>query len=311
MRVIVLFLFSLVFVANAVNANEAIKLLNRMSLAMHNLDYYGRLVYSRDGGFETFDIIHVVENGIEREQISKIDDKDDVIELDVDGFSFANFPQISSKMLEVYAFDIGGKATVAGRECYNVVARPKDRMRYLHQYCVDQNTGMLLKYAVVDSNRKIVEKVIFTSIEFDKKPIQDTQNASKKTGFLPYNLKKGSIKNWYFSQLPSGFVEEKVLNNDQPLANDSGIGGSLHDDFTQIIFTDRVASVSVFIEPSLNESTQDEPLLNAKSLNYSSGSKGAINNLTLEKSGHILTAVGDVPESTLRAILEGVRYVPE
>lgn len=314
MKIIALFIASLVFAISSVSANEAVKLLNHMSLAMHNLDYHGRLVYSNDGSFETFDIIHVVENGVEREQVTKIDDQENVIDLNVEGFSFSNFPQIGKKMLEAYSFDIGGEETIAGHHCHNVVARPKDRMRYLHQYCIDKDRGMLLRYALVNSEREIVEKVIFTQIEFSKKPIRQSKTASVNKNFQPYNLKKdkkGAVNSWYFSKLPSGFAEVEVLSNDETLSNDASVGGSLHDDFTQIILTDRVASVSVFIEPKMEERAEDGAVLSAKSLNNSSGSKGAINNLTLEKSGHVLTAVGDVPESTLRAILEGMRYVPK
>lgn len=314
MKTVALFIFSFVVAVSSVSANEAVKLLNHMSLAMHNLDYHGRLVYSHDGSFETFDIIHVVENGVEREQITKIDGQENVIDLNVDGFSFSNFPQISKKMLEAYSFDIGGQETIAGHQCHNVVARPKDRMRYLHQYCIDKDTGMLLRYASVNDKRDIVEKIIFTQIEFAKKPIRQSKASAANKNFQPYNLKKdkkGAEHGWHFSQLPSGFSEVEVLSNDESLSNDASVGGSLHDDFTQIILTDRVASVSVFIEPKTDEQIEDGFSISAKTLNDSSGSKGAINNLTLEKSGHILTAVGDVPESTLKTILEGMRYVPE
>jgi sigma-E factor negative regulatory protein RseB len=311
---LVLVLFGLSF---SVQANDAIRLLNQMSLAVHNQDYHGKLVFSRHDDFEVLAITHVVENGVAYEQIEKLDanEKDNhkkIIKRDSKTFSFSNFPQISEEMLEAYSFDLGKASEIAGYRCLNVFARPKDRMRYLHHYCINPDNGMLLSYALVNSQRKAVEKILFTEINFEKKDILKNKESNKDGYFNPFKLKKGENKEnlaWQFDALPKGFFMNQVLSNDNgEVKGDTALEKN---DFIQIIFTDRVASVSVFIETQLYKSENTEQGVNRKEVFSEKPRKGAINNLTLKKSGHILTAIGDVPESTLKSILQGARYVSE
>jgi sigma-E factor negative regulatory protein RseB len=302
--------------ASNVQANEAVKLLNRMSNAVHNLDYHGELLYTANGDFKRLKIIHVVdENGMEYEKVSPLDDNNqnnkNTVQLNLDGFSFGDMPQINERMLQAYAFDIGGKTNVAGRECYNIVARPKDRMRYFHEYCIDTKTDMLLNYGLVNSQRKTMENMRFTSIHFEKKPISANEKNPKQvnnnTTLTPFSFtqhKNGDLP-WEIG-LPPSFEINKVLSSHYSEEPNNGFS---KDGFTQVILTDRVSSVSVFIEPELNNVLEDEYKINSKSINPSLQAKGAINSLTLRKSGHILTAVGDVPRAMLEKILNEMHYI--
>jgi sigma-E factor negative regulatory protein RseB len=307
----VLFLFGLSF---SLQANEAIRLLNQMSLAVHNLDYHGKLVFSQQGDFELLGITHVVENGVAHEQVEKLDGNENkkIVKLDTKTFSFSDFPQINEKMLEAYSFDLGKESEIAGNRCLNVFARPKDRMRYLHHYCINPDNGMLMSYALVNNQRKAVEKMVFTEINFEKKTIADNKEGDTGTYFNPFKLEREAVEeplSWQFEALPKGFFMNQVLrSHNSDVQNDTSHEKS---DFIQIIFTDRVASVSVFVEPQLNKSENPELDINRKEVFSEKQPKGAINNLTVKKSGHILTAIGDVPESTLRSILQGARYVSE
>lgn len=304
--------------ASNVHANEAVKLLNRMSNAVHNLDYHGELLYTANGDFKRLEIIHVVdEKGMEYEKVSSIggnnQNNTNTVQLNLDGFSFGDMPQINERMLQAYAFDIGGKTNVAGRECYNIVARPKDRMRYFHEYCIDTKTDMLLNYGLVNSKRKTIENMRFTSINFEKKPIsasvdeKNPKQARHNITLTPFSFKqhKNGDLPWEIS-LPPSFEINKVLSSHYSEEPNNGFS---KDGFTQVILTDRVSSVSVFIEPELNNVLEDEYKINSKSINPSLQAKGAINSLTLRKSGHILTAVGDVPKAMLAKILNEMHYI--
>lgn len=297
-----------------VQANEAVKLLNRMSNAVHNLDYHGELLYTANGDFKRLKIIHFVDDkGKEYEQVSAIEDNDNnksAIQLNLEGFSFGDMPQINANMLDAYSFDMGGTRKVAGRECYNIVARPKDRMRYFHEYCIDTKNDILLKYGLVNSERKTIENMLFTSIHFEKKPLlpeQANNLANTQKSRVPFSLKpyKNGDLPWKIS-LPPSFEINKVLSSHYSEEPNNGFS---KDGFTQVILTDRVSSVSVFIEPELNNALEDEYNINSKSINPSLQAKGAINSLTLRKSGHILTAVGDVPVAMLDKILNEMQYI--
>ena len=280
-----------------VQASEAMQLLNQMSMAVHELDYEGDLVYSQGNGFSLFRIQHSVEDGTERERISSLDG-DGYLQSGEDGrFSVASFPQIDPAMQNVYSFDIGGVAQVAGRSCKEVVARPKDRMRYLHRYCIDTETNMLLNYSLIDTSHNAVERMMFTHIKYDKPNFKDyiKNKVSKlKDKFKPFDLikKKKNKTNWTFSELPKGFYIDSVLTKDE---SDSPFP------LEQIILTDNVTSISLFIEP------ESESGINDKHINY----HGAVNSLTIEKEEHNITAIGEVPRETLFKVVDSLRYNPQ
>jgi negative regulator of sigma E activity len=288
-------------VSPLLHASDAMQLLNNMSSAIHELDYQGDLVYSQGEGFSILRVQHSIDKGAEQEKVTHLNhdpsNTQQVASNKPEGFSIASFPQVTKEMEKIYSFDLGGLAQVAGRECKQVVARPKDRMRYLHRYCIDTKTNMLLNYSLVDSNHKTVEKMMFTRIEYDKQNFKDylkNKVASVKKKFLPFNLikHKENKTNWHFSELPNGFHIDSVLRK----AEQNG-GTPLE----QIILTDKVTSISVFIEP------KSEHCINKKSFGYS----GAVNGLTVEKEEHSITVIGEVPRSTLQKVADSLRYLPQ
>jgi negative regulator of sigma E activity len=273
-------------------------LLNNMSAAVHELEYQGDLVYSQGEGFTVLRVQHSVDKGVEHEKVTNIDGSNShEILHEAENFSIASFPQVTPEMQKVYSFDVGGLTEVAGRKCKEIVARPKDRMRYLHRYCIDTETNMLLNYSLVNSQHKTVEKMMFTHIEYDKqnfKTFIKNKVSEVKNKFLPFNLvkHKENTTNWHFTELPKGFQIDSVLrkaesDSDTPLE--------------QIILTDKVTSISVFIEP------KSEHRINKKGFAYS----GAVNGLTVEKEGHSITVIGEVPRSTLTKVMDSLRYLSQ
>ncbi len=284
------FSFMLLALSN-LYAGEAMQLLNKMSTAIHELDYQGELVYSQGNGFSLLRIEHSFDDGIEHERIINFDANGQQHTENEAGFSVNSFPQITPEMEKIYSFDIGGMTTVAGRTCQEVVARPKDRKRYLHRYCIDTENQMLLKYALVNKNHNVIEKMTFTSIQFAKPNIKDyikDKVSAIKNRFKPFNLiKKSENKtNWKFNNLPRGFYIASVLVKE-------GTNG-VHE-MEQIILTDNVTSISLFIEP------EDKHGVHFNNLDY-----GALNLIRLEKAEHNITIVGEVPKDTLIQIANGL-----
>jgi len=280
------------------HANDAMQLLNNMSAAVHELEYQGDLIYSQGEGFTVLRVQHSVDKGGEHEKVTNLDGSNShEILHDADNFSISSFPQVTPEMQKVYSFDVGGVVEVAGRKCTEIVARPKDRMRYLHRYCVDTETNMLLNYSLVNSQHKTVEKMMFTQIEYDKQKFKTfikNKVSQVKNKFLPFNLikHKENTTNWHFTELPKGFHIDSILRKAE-----SGSDSPLE----QIILTDKVTSISVFIEP------KSEHCINEKGFTYS----GAVNGLTVEKEGHSITVIGEVPRSTLIKVTDNLRYLSQ
>ncbi|MFI0398807.1 MAG: MucB/RseB C-terminal domain-containing protein [Thiolinea sp.] len=297
-------------------AADALQLLDRMQSAVYDLDYTGQLVYSRGDELSTYRISH--QAGQEQDSVVRLNQGEGDKGQQVESFSLSKFgnPQADNK---AYSFDLGGAARVAEHDCQVVVVRPKDKMRYLQRYCIDPKTGMLLKYSLMDREQKVLEQLMFTqlsivdakadiatseSLNIASAAVQPMPIAAVDTAMAKVAVAKPSAEvpeqataidssnlnlgNWKFESLPAGFKVVKVI----PQAGSP--------DAHQIVLSDGMAAVSVFIAPT--SAAQ-------KNMDQLSYANGATHILGLELAGHTLTFVGEVPETTLQAIQKGLRYV--
>lgn len=268
-------------------ANEAGDLLAKMRSAVHTLDYTGTLVYSQGNELSNYQISHTVENGAEKESVVRLAQGASAAE-NVESFSLTKFQQVQSQMEEMYALDLGGQELVANRSCQIVVARPRDKMRYLQRYCIEPETGMLLKYSLVDRSHRTVEQLMFTALDIAV-PAQaavlppPVQPNPAMPAVLP------PATDWVFASLPAGFQQVQDLRQE-------GMNGQ--PPIRQIILSDGMTSVSVFIAPPGAPSMVD-------SIGISSG---AMNIYATEVAQHQVTLVGEVPALTLQRISENLQY---
>ncbi|MGB5600067.1 MAG: sigma-E factor regulatory protein RseB domain-containing protein, partial [Thiothrix litoralis] len=146
-------------------ADEASDLLAKMRNAVHTLNYSGTLVYSQGNELSNYQISHTLENGAEKESVVRLAQGAGEDGENVESFSLAKLQQVQPQMEQVYALDLGGEEFVANRSCQVVVARPRDGMRYLQRYCIEPDSGMLLKYSLVDRSHRSVEQLMFTALD--------------------------------------------------------------------------------------------------------------------------------------------------
>jgi len=312
----------------AIADEEAVALLNRMNLALHQLTYKGTLAYLRGDSLSTLHIDHSVVNGVEGERVVRLNESGSEVSRELKGFSLASIPQIRPEMEKVYSFDIGRQNRVANIPCVIITARPKDRARYLQKYCIDISTGMLLDYMLVGKSHKPVEQFMFTTIEIrlpEGAPVAeqasclnqncpdqfDTVNSmgattaimdqavtslnKAKTTVVAPQLKKSFHQistlelddGWVMEALPAGYEIRQAPHIKE--ANKS--------ETTHYIVSDGLSSLSVFVSP-LN----DNAPLGAVKIN-----SGALNIVSQRKAGHVITVVGEVPEGTLKNIVNNLR----
>jgi len=307
--------------------NEAMALLNRMNKALHHLTYTGTLAYLRGNSLSTLRVEHTVNNGVETEHVVRMNEEGSEVSRELKGFSLASIPRIRPEMLKVYSFDMGRQNRIANIPCTIITARPKDRARYLQKYCIDTASGMLLDYMLVGKSHKPVEQFMFTTIEIQlpeslakvevgveelkllsaltenvttdvvnqgigsdansKKTIVDPRAHTSFRQISDNNLDDG----WVMEALPVGYEISQAPHMDAKLPNDANNGVTKH-----YIVSDGLSSLSVFVSPL----TKDSPP-NAVKLN-----SGALNVVTQHKGGHMITVVGEVPESTLKSIADSI-----
>jgi len=329
-------LISTVMVSHSAYAGEeAIDLLNRMNQAVHKLNYSGTLAYLKGNSLSSLHIDHTVVNGVESERVVRLNEEGNEVSRELKDFSFAAAQNISPEMEKVYSFDLGRENRIANIPCRIITARPKDRERYLQKYCIDATTGMLLDYILVGKSHKPVEQFMFTSINIrvpeglpatelsfaapkacssttcsDSEVIesmgetaivdQGVSAKAKTTIVAPRAAKKSHQiltadlqDGWVMEALPVGYEISLA-----PLMKTvQGGGDSSSNETKHYIISDGLSSLSVFVSPFTDEADIGAVKINS----------GALNVVSQRKGDAIITVVGEVPENTLRNIVNNLR----
>ncbi|HUO82939.1 MAG TPA: MucB/RseB C-terminal domain-containing protein [Gammaproteobacteria bacterium] len=290
--------------------------LERMARAMDELNYQGVFVHMHDGRAETLRVVHRNEGGRVAERLVSLDGvgreiistQDEVqcilpdkravlVETRTDLNPLVSAVPIYSQTLDRhYRLRMMGMSRVAGRPTQNVAVLPRDSYRYGYLLWLDEATAMPLKSQLRDEDGNIVEQILFASIAFgDEIPRSALQPSIDTDGYTWYRADEKSSAAarsgttlWRAARVPEGF--ELQVSNRQVLF------GSRFP-VEHLVYSDGLASVSVFVESA--ESDPD-PLDGLSRV-------GAANAYTTRVAGHQVTAVGEVPASTVEIIAESVQ----
>lgn len=200
----------------------------------------------------------------------------------------------------IYVVSEAGQDRVAGRPTQLVRISPRDQYRHGFQLWLDSQTGIVLRSDMYNNDGDIIEQVMFTEIEFvsqedalavlaENAEPPDPQ-AANSTGVAPAPLPPSR---WQVEHVPQGFELA-----DRYVTLEDGKGAK-HDNNEQLVFSDGLASVSVFIEP------KDEhrlPFTGRAQI-------GAMAAYGRVANGYQVTAVGEVPPATVEMIAESLRHL--
>ena len=257
-----LFLFS--GVASA--ADDATAWLERMSQAVHQLNYVGTFVYMQEGQMETMRLVHsVTEQGEHERLISLSGPNREVIRehgqvtcylpenetLVADhpdippGFPL-NLPTHWEQLRSVYEFKVLAQSRVAGQTAQHIAIVPRDKLRYGQNYWIATDSALLLRTDVVDEQGEVMEQLEFTSLQVMEQiapemlqPDSGSQ-ALEITPGIAAEAKMSQPLHWHVASLPAGF--ELELQRQHAIGGD-GVA------VEHLIYSDGLTSVSIFIEP--------------------------------------------------------------
>lgn len=300
------------------NAHEWLR---QMSTASQNLNYRGTFVYLHQGRLEAMRIIHRAAEGGEQERLvaltgdarEVIRDKERVtcilpkskavmVDRSLPRKPFpAALPRDLGDLADNYEFLVQGEDRVSGLPARGILIRPRDAYRYGYRLWLDRDNGLLLKSELLDAGGAAVEQMMFTDIEvLDRVPEADLQPALQGEDYTrqrhraqpPAAESAAAAGNgeWTVAGLPPGFMLTHRSRHALPASS----GGEVE----HLVFSDGLATVSVYIEP------QGESGLSGAS------SMGAVNALGLRQGGHQITVVGEVPRLTVERIGESVQRKP-
>ena len=289
---------------------EALGWLRKMHNATHKLSYSGVFVYQNGTRSETSRITRYVDASGDIEKLEVMDGvpreivrtKDTVScylpgsrVVKVDRRTERDFPALLPERITAlarhYDISLGETHRIAGYDCQAVVLTPRDNLRYGYRLYADVNTGMLLKAVTVDANGEQVEQMTFTQLTMGgvTRDMVKPRRGAGNWRIEDAAAAPAQLAGWGLSKELPGF--EKIIELKRRLGETRSAG--------QVVYSDGMAAVSVFIEPL---EAKGEPARTGLS------SMGAIHIYTREVANHMVTVVGEAPAVSVQRIANAVEY---
>jgi sigma-E factor negative regulatory protein RseB len=313
--------FALV-VASSAAAQEPRLWLERMNQALTVRNYDGVFSHWQDGKVEMLRIVHRNQNGAITERLASLDgsgrefirtgneltcylpDKRTVLvetQSGAEGPLLAGFPTFDEKSADFYDIRELTRTRLNRRNTRVIAVTPRDEFRYGYRLWIDESTAMPLKTQLCDAHGRIIEQVVFASLTLASripdsafKPevatdgFQWLRSAAPAAGPEPAN---GSAL-WSALKLPPGF---------RMTVRSAQIMPGAQDPVAHLVFSDGLASVSVFVESRSEVLPADQqPVAGVATVGSASAFSTVID-------GHKVTAVGEVPPATVRFIASSVK----
>jgi len=306
------------------DAQKAKQWVMRMDRALEFTNYEGRMVYMRRDHVGTFQIYHRVDGDVVRERLIRMDGEGaEIIRRENEVICIfpkkrsvvvetrgehtrkrnplrASVPGYTASMAKSYKLVLVGDARIAGRETVRVGIKPNDTFRYGYHLWLDRKTAVPLKAQLVDSSRQVaIEEMLFTSIELGGDVAEENLKSSLETDSFTWIRAADSRVvgraapaeiNWKATDLPSGFMLTSAHMEYADIDSQS-------DPRMHLVYSDSLASISVFIDVGVAASEQVEGL----------STMGASNAFSVMYDGWLVTAMGEVPADTVERIAVSVR----
>ena len=305
--------------AGVASADEPAKWLARMNHALTTLNYDGTFAHWQGGKVEMLRIIHRVEDGTVSERLESLDgsgrefirtgssltcylpDKRVVLveHTPAKVSLLGGFPALDAQTARFYDIREVGRMRFNRHNTHLITVMPRDQYRYGYRLWIDDSTAMPLKTQLCDAHGDVIEQIVFANLKI-RSHIPDSafRPGISTAGFRWLRNDSASFKQavagdgtvWNASRLPPGFhmtVRAAQVMPGRPGAVD------------HLVFTDGLASVSVFVETHV-ETSGREPVMEAAHV----GSSYAFSTVV---DGHKVTAFGEVPPQTVRFIADSVK----
>ena len=206
---------------------------------------------------------------------------------------FPNLLQTGDSAIPVfYSAKQVGSERVAGFDADVVLLRPKDTLRYGYRIWSEKKTGLVVKLQTLDADGRVLEQAAFSELQLDA-PVKMEKLGQMMANTAGYRVEASAMVKT--TALSEGWVLKSSVPGFQPMScfrRSVGEGpGAASDGTVQWVFSDGLASVSLFVEAFDPRRDGQEGVATA----------GATQSLTRRVGDWWLTAVGEVPLATLKA----------
>jgi len=211
--------------------------------------------------------------------------------------SLGLFPNLlkssESSIPEFYAARRLGAERVAGFDADLIQLVPKDTLRFGYRVWSEKRTGLVVKLQTLDADGNVLEQAAFSELQLDS-PVRPDKLLHMMQPPRGWRVERAeavkttpAAEGWGLHSTVAGF---RPLNCYKRSAAGTSEGG------IQWIFSDGLASVSLFVEPYDRQRHRQEGMF----------ASGATQTLTRRIDDWWLTVVGEVPPQTLKAFAQSL-----
>lgn len=313
---------------NTLARRDATAWLNKIHRAAQRENYVGTLIYQRGSVMHASRIQHysdLVNN--EYERLETLDGKprevlrqNDVVHSLIPEAKLVvvekqeakdRFPALlatnKSDVLDIYEMRKLPGERVAGVECEVFSLDPHDSARYGVRLWAEKNSGLLMRAQTVGEGGKVLEQVAFSQVEIgvpsEKQRILTAIKNSGAWNHYEVTNQPANIadEGWTIGIPVKGFLKIREVRRPlgelrSPQANPRGQVFEV----LQIVYSDGLTGLSVFIEPVSEQRVRREGV----------ASLGATQVVVRRVADFWITVVGEVPPATVRQFASAVEYKP-
>lgn len=302
--------------AGGTPSRTLIEWLTRMHEASRQRAYTGTLVVSSASNLSASRIWHVCDGTQQMERVetltgvhrSTIRHNNDVITFVPDSRialvdkreSLGVFPELlnapSNNLPDFYSVREASPERVAGHLADVVEVLPVDNLRFGYRIWSERKTGLVVKLQTLGDQGAVLEQVAFSELQLDapvrmdklKRLMNDTKGYDVHRQVLRKTT--AEAEGWRLKDPVPGFVAMSCHIRESEAAQNPGNAPM------QWVFSDGLASVSLFVEPFDAQRHGGEK----------ASVTGATQSLTRRIGEHWLTALGEVPPATLRRFAQAL-----
>jgi len=291
--------------------------LQRVSQAAKDRNYSGVFVVQSGGRIVTSTIDHYVVHGNTLERVETLDGQrrilvchnaetrtilpDARLIVVEDHHTDYSFPRMLKTPHADYATHYKlkqeGHERCAGYVCDVTRIIPRDDLRYGYRLWTEQRSGLLVKAQTLNDQGKVLDQVAFTQLDLNPKPRPDLVSKALQgtSGYqiehMRASLSTPQAQGWGLSQPIPGFESVGIYKRRLMLHGKPA-------EVTQWLFSDGLASVSLFAGPSADSQQAGASL-----------HMGDTNALLARKGAWSVIVIGAVPAKTLQLFADSLKQL--
>ena len=304
--------------AQASPGNDPLAWLQRAAQSARESNYAGTFVHSNGDRTSTVRIGHLNVGGEEHERMEALDGPPHEIVRRNDEM-FCYFPDAKTVRLDrritarffpsilrstpeaiaaSYHVKLGGIERVLGYECQWIRLDPKDSWRYAQRLCSELSTGLVIRAKTLNEQRQVIEQYTFTDLRLGSQVTRADVRSSFEARVKqwrqdkqPRDESRSVETGWAVTNPPAGFHKLTELKRKLP---------GRAEPVSQIVLSDGLASLSVFVEPNAAPPRTAE----------ASSEDGTTTFFVRPMGEHLVTVLGEVPLATAQQVGRSVSRRP-